>query len=121
MGEHHRRLEKRVRQGEVINCHLRKIIADMVDGDLEWCACQFVEEDGSRVDGFYSPIEIDTGDQELECPPDGAVLRIESERQLAEGVYQIYGEDAVKKDPECPEDGIGFIDSKTHKLKLNCV
>jgi len=117
--EHHRRLEKRVREGEVINCGLTKAIADMADGDdVEWCACEFKEADGSRIKGFYSPVEIDAGDQELECPPDGAIMKIK--RKVADGVYQIYGE-GTGEDDGCPEKGLGFIDSKSHKVKLQCV
>merc|ERR1719509_63340 len=75
--EHHRRLEERVRQGEVITCHLTKAVADMVDGsDVEWCACEMKDANGNRIDGIYAPLEIDAGDQELECPPEGAMMRI---------------------------------------------
>ena len=116
--KHHRRLEKRVREGEVISCGLTKAIADMVDGDLEWCACEFKEADGTRIKGFYSPVEIDAGDQELECPAEGAIMKIK--RKISDGVYQIHGED-TGEDDGCPEKGLGFIDSKSHKLKLQCV
>jgi len=112
--EHHRRLESRVREGEVISCGLTKAVADMVDGtDVDWCACELREADGSRVKGFYSPMQIDAGEQELDCPPEGATMKIKSKK--FDG-YQIQGEEN-----NCPDGGKGFIDSKTHQLILNCV
>ena len=88
-----------------VKAKLVKAVADMVDGDLDWCAGQFQDEDGNDLKGFYAPLEIDTGDQDLECPPKGAVMTI---------CHEETAESAGIQSADCP-----LINSDTFKINLN--
>merc|ERR1712084_23115 len=106
--EHHRRLEARVRNGEKICGGLVKAMADMEgDTDLEWCACEFED-----ADGFHLPMEIDTGNQNLDCPAEGARICMRKKTS-----FSIQEEEASI----CGDSGDQFINSDTYEISLGCV
>merc|ERR1712151_483884 len=107
--EHHRRLEARVRNGEKICGSLVKAMADMEgDTDLEWCACEFEEADGTMMDGFPLPMKIDTGDQNLDCPAEGARICMRKKTSFS-----------IQEADKCGDHQ--FINSDTYEISLDCV